>query len=135
MIFGNRRDTTKRLVENLKQHGIQCEYFSGAVPQEKRLKVLEDFRKGKIRIVVATDVAGRGLHVDNISHVINYDFPYEPEDYVHRIGRTARAGVEGTAISFACEEESFVIPEIEKYIGQPLSCSMPDPELLMAPTR
>ncbi len=135
LLFGNRRDTTRRLAENLDRHGIQCEYLSGAVNQEKRLRILDGFRKGKIRVVVATDVAGRGLHVDNITHVINYDFPYEPEDYVHRIGRTGRAGVKGTAISFACEEESFVIPEIEKYIGEPLPCSMPAPELLASPPR
>ena len=130
LMFGNRRDTTQRLVDNLRRHGIECEYLSGAVRQDKRQKVLEGFRAGKIKIVVATDVAGRGLHVDNISHVINYDFPYEPEDYVHRIGRTGRAGVAGTAISFACEDESFVIPEIEQYIGQPLKCTVPEPELL-----
>ncbi|MFC1497711.1 DEAD/DEAH box helicase [Verrucomicrobiota bacterium] len=130
LIFGNRRDTTRRLTDNLKRHGIQCEYLSGAVDQDKRQKILDGFRKGRIRIVVATDVAGRGLHVDNITHVINYEFPYEPEDYVHRIGRTGRAGIKGTSISFACEDESFVIPEIEEYIGQPLSCTVPDPELL-----
>jgi len=125
LIFGNRRDSTYRLATKLRQSGISCEYLSGAVRQEKRLKVLEDFRGGKIRVVVATDVAGRGLHVDNITHVVNYEFPHEPEDYVHRIGRTGRAGIKGTAISFACEEESFVIPEIEEYIGQPLRCTMP----------
>ena len=132
LIFGNRRDSTKRLADNLVRHAIPCEYLSGTVRQEKRLKVLESFRKGRTRIVVATDVAGRGLHVDKISHVINYEFPYEAEDYVHRIGRTGRAGLEGTAISFACEEESFVIPEIEKYIGESLECVMPDSELLAA---
>ena len=130
LMFGNRRDTTQRLADNLRRHGIDCEYLSGAVRQDKRQKVLEGFRAGKIRIVVATDVAGRGLHVENISHVINYDFPYEPEDYVHRIGRTGRAGVAGTAISFACEDESFVIPEIEEYIGESLKCLVPEPELL-----
>ncbi len=135
LIFGNRRDSTMRLVDNLKRHGIDCEYLSGAVRQEKRQKVIEGFKNGKIKIVVATDVAGRGLHVDNIDHVVNYEFPYEPEDYVHRIGRTGRAGVEGTAISFACEEESFVVPEIEKYIGQKLDCVMPEEELLAAPPR
>ena len=132
LLFGNRRDSTHRLAENLERHGIRCEYLSGAVRQEKRLRIVEDFKKGKIRVVVATDVAGRGLHVDNISHVINYEFPYEAQDYVHRIGRTGRAGVEGTAISFACEEESFVIPEIEKYIGESLKCVMPEEELLVA---
>ncbi len=130
LIFCNRRDHTLRLASKLRRHGIQCEMLSGAVPQKKRLRILEGFRDGSIKVVVATDVAGRGLHVEDIGLVVNYEFPYEPEDYVHRIGRTGRAGEEGTAISFACEEESFVIPEIEEYIGNPLKCSMPDEELL-----
>jgi ATP-dependent RNA helicase RhlB len=130
LIFGNRRDSTGRLADKLHRSGIRCEYLSGAVRQEKRLKVLDDFRNGRIRVIVATDVAGRGLHVDDITHVVNYEFPHEPEDYVHRIGRTGRAGVKGTAISFACEAESFVIPDIEEYIGQSLPCRMVDPDLL-----
>jgi ATP-dependent RNA helicase RhlB len=135
LLFGNRRDTTQRLSQRLIRHGIPCEYLSGAVRQEKRLKILEAFRRGDVKIVVATDVAGRGLHVDNISHVINYEFPYDPEDYVHRIGRTARAGVEGTAISFACEHDSFAIPDIEKYLGTDLPCTVPEPDLLKSPPR
>ncbi len=130
LIFGNRREATRRLTERLNRAGFKAAYLSGAVPQNKRQRILEDFRSGKCKILVATDVAGRGLHVDNISHVINYEFPYEAEDYVHRIGRTGRAGVKGTAISFACENESFVIPDIEEYIGQPLPCSMPADELV-----
>ncbi len=133
LIFGNRRDRTQRLATKLRQHGIHCELLSGAVRQEKRLKILNDFKDGKIKVVVATDVAGRGLHVKDIGLVVNYEFPYEPEDYVHRIGRTGRAGVAGTAISFACEEESFIIPDIEEYIGNPLKCSMPEDDLLIPP--
>jgi superfamily II DNA/RNA helicase len=94
------------------------------VNQNRRLRVLEDFRAGKIRIVVATDVAGRGIHVDDIGFVINFDFPYAAEDYVHRIGRTGRAGQSGVAISFADEDESFTIPEIEKYINEELKCTL-----------
>ena len=131
LIFGNRRDRTMKLAARIRKAGFPCEYLSGAVRQNKRIRVLEDFREGKVNVVVATDVAGRGLHVDNISHVINYEFPYEPEDYVHRIGRTGRAGVNGVAISFACEEESFVIPDIEKYIGNELRCQMPEEHLLL----
>jgi hypothetical protein len=100
------------------------------------LRVLEDFRSGKVRIVVATDVAGRGLHVDDIGFVINFDFPYAPEDYVHRIGRTGRAGASGVAISFADEDESFTIPEIEKFINEELKCTMlkhDDPLLALIP--
>jgi len=130
LIFCNRRDRTQWLVSNLKRHKIECELLSGAVPQKKRLRILEGFRTGEFKVVVATDVAGRGLHVKDIGLVVNYEFPYEPEDYVHRIGRTGRAGVEGTAVSFACEDESFIIPDIEKYIGNPLKCTMPDEELL-----
>lgn len=130
LIFCNRRDHSQTLVNKLKKHGVACELLSGAVPQKKRLRILEDFRGGEIQVVVATDVAGRGLHVKDIGLVVNYEFPYEAEDYVHRIGRTGRAGVAGTAISFACEDESFIIPDIEKYLGNPLRCTMPDEELL-----
>jgi len=133
LIFCNRRDRTQRLAGKLRKHGIPCELLSGAIPQKKRLKILKDFREGTLRVVVATDVAGRGLHVQNIGLVVNYQFPYDPEDYVHRIGRTGRAGVAGTAISFACEDESFVIPDIETYIGHTLSCTLPEPDLLAPP--
>jgi len=132
LVFANRRDQTDRIAFELQRHGIVCEILSGAVDQKKRMRVLDDFRSGKLRIVVATDVAGRGLHVDNIDHVVNFDLPYEAEDYVHRIGRTGRAGAEGTAVSFACEDESFGIPEIEKYMGETMSCKYPE-EILLRP--
>ena len=133
LIFCNRKFTTERLAENLRRRGIDCEVLSGDVNQSKRLRILEAFRAGKIRIVVATDVAGRGIHVDDIAYVVNYDFPYEPEDYVHRIGRTGRAGHTGTAISFADEDESFIIPDIEQYINEPLKCSMPEEWMFTEP--
>lgn len=126
LIFRNRRHTTEKLCNELNRAGVKCEMISGAVSQKQRVKVLENFKAGRTKILVATDVAGRGIHVDDISHVINYDFPYEPEDYVHRIGRTGRAGIKGIAISFACEEESFIIPDIEEYIGRKLPCQVPD---------
>ncbi len=126
IIFCNRKFTTERISENLRRRGIESEVLSGDVNQVRRLKILEAFRAGKVRTVVATDVAGRGIHVDDISFVVNYDFPYEPEDYVHRIGRTGRAGQQGTAISFADEDESFIIPDIEAYINEPLKCTMPE---------
>ncbi len=135
LVFGNRRDSTERVADRLERRGVNCALLSGAVAQKRRLRILEDFRSGKIQVVVATDVAGRGLHIDDIDHVINYDFPYEPEDYVHRIGRTGRAGAEGTAISFACEEESFIIPDIEAYIGMQLQCVQPEEGLLVRPPR
>ena len=130
LIFGNRRDRTKRLCERLRRERISCDLLSGAVEQRRRLNILEDFRSGRTRVLVATDVAGRGIHIDDITHVINYEFPYEPEDYVHRIGRTGRVGSEGIAISFACEDESFIIPDIEAYIGRTLPCRVPDEALL-----
>jgi len=130
IIFANRRDETRRLTEFLKRKGIQCAMLSGEVAQNLRLKTLENFRSGKVPILVATDVAGRGIHVDNISHVINFSLPEDPEDYIHRIGRTGRAGSSGTAISFACEDDSFLIPALEELLGEPLDCSQPPEELL-----
>lgn len=133
LVFCNRRVHCDSLARKLERYGVNCAVMSGDVPQKKRLRVLEDFRAAKLRVIVATDVAGRGIHVDDISHVINYDLPYEAEDYVHRIGRTGRAGVSGKAISFACEEGAFVLPEIEAYIGHHLTSTQPDPDMLRLP--
>ena len=133
LVFVNRRDQTRHLVERLLQYGINCAVLSGEVPQKKRIRTLEDFRSGNIRILVATDVAARGLHVEGISHVVNYTLPRDAEDYVHRIGRTGRAGATGISVSFACEEDSFYLPPIEEYLGQSLSCVYPDEELLKLP--
>ncbi len=133
MVFCNRRDETQRLYEKLSRYGISCSLLSGDVPQQKRMKRLEDFRSGKIRVLVATDVAGRGIHIDGISHVVNFNLPHEPENYVHRIGRTARAGAFGTSVSFADEEEAFYLPEIEEFIGRKLVCVYPEDELLNEP--
>ena len=130
MIFANRRDETRDLTHKLRDYGIKCAMLSGEVPQEKRIKVLEGFREGRIRVLVATDVAGRGIHIDDITFVVNYTLPEDPEDYVHRIGRTGRAGKLGTSISFACEEDAFQLPAIEKLLGAKLDCSQPAPELL-----
>ena len=138
IVFCNRKSTTEDVYESLKVRGISVEMLSGDVNQNKRLMVLDAFRDGQIKIVVATDVAGRGIHVDDIEYVINFDFPYEAEDYVHRIGRTGRAGHTGIAISFADEDESFAIPEIEEYIKEPLKCTMiqdDDPLLKELPPR
>lgn len=130
IIFANRRDETRRLQEKLRRKGIQCGLLSGEIPQNKRTKTLEDFRSGTIKVLVATDVAGRGIHIDGISHVINYTLPEDPEDYVHRIGRTGRAGKTGTSISFACEDDAFLLPDIEKLLAMKLSCTQPPEELL-----
>lgn len=138
IVFCNRKSTTEDVYESLKIRGIRVEMLSGDVNQNKRLQVLDAFRDGEVKIVVATDVAGRGIHVDDIEYVINFDFPYEAEDYVHRIGRTGRAGNTGIAISFADEDESFAIPEIEEYIKESLKCTMiqdDDPLLKELPAR
>ncbi len=125
IIFGNRRDETRRLESALKAKGIKAALLSGEVPQHKRIKTLDQFKRGDIEILVATDVAGRGIHVDGVSHVFNYNLPDDPEDYVHRIGRTGRAGETGISISFACEDDAFLLPELEQYIGMKLNCEYP----------
>lgn len=130
LIFSNRRDQAEMLYEHLNSYGFETALLSGAVDQRKRVRVLDDFKSGKVKVLVATDVAGRGLHVEGISHVINYHMPLDPDDYVHRIGRTGRAGEIGTSISFACEVDSFEIPNVEAYIGHPLVCEHPTEDLL-----
>ena len=130
MVFANRKDEVRRIEERLTKDGISAAQMSGDVPQHKRIKVLEGFREGKIRVLVATDVAGRGIHVDGISHVINFTLPEDPDDYVHRIGRTGRAGSTGTSISFAGEDDAFALPPIEELLGRKINCEMPPTELL-----
>ncbi len=130
MVFANRKDEVRRIEERLTRDGISAVQMSGDVPQHKRIRALEGFREGKIRVMVATDVAGRGIHVDGISHVINFTLPEVPDDYVHRIGRTGRAGASGTSISFAGEDDSFALPAIEALLGRKISCEMPPAELL-----
>jgi len=130
IIFANRRDQTERLADKLEQYGITCEMLSGAVAQKKRMRILEEFKSGRVKVLVATDVAGRGIHVDGVSHVVNFNIPENPDDYVHRIGRTGRAGSTGKSITFACEMESFELPKIEELLGMELKCSMAPEELL-----
>lgn len=133
IVFGNRRDETRKLADRLTKDGIKAALMSGEIAQQKRVRTLEDFRSGKIQVLVATDVAGRGIHIDGVTHVFNYQLPEDPDDYVHRIGRTGRAGATGTSICFACEDDSFLIPEIEAETGVKLECVHPDPELLKEP--
>ncbi len=133
MVFCNRRDETRRLYERLRSHEISCAILSGDVSQDKRMRTLENFRAGKVKVLVATDVAGRGIHIEGVSHVVNYHLPIDPEDYVHRIGRTGRAGATGISVSFADEAESFYLPEIEEFIGRKLTCVFPPEELLTEP--
>ena len=126
IVFTNRRDQTHRLVKFLQKHDVKCEALAGDIPQKKRLATLNRFKERKLKFLVATDVAGRGIHVDGITHVINYELPEDPEDYVHRIGRTGRAGAEGTSISFVAEDDAFNLPPIEEYIGAKVECTVPD---------
>lgn len=130
IVFCNRRHQTRDLAARLQKDGVKAEMMSGEIPQNKRIKTLENFRSGKIQVLVATDVAGRGIHIDGVSHVVNYQLPEDSDDYVHRIGRTGRAGATGTSICFACEDDSFLIPDIEAQTGVKLECIHPEPELL-----
>lgn len=132
IIFANRRDQSRDLDETLRKLGVKSALLSGEIPQNKRLRTLDQFKSGEINVLVATDVAGRGIHVDGITHVFNFNLPENPEDYVHRIGRTGRAGEHGISISFASEDDAFVVPEIEKYIAQKLDCKTPDADLMAA---
>jgi len=130
LVFTNMRVEARNLVTRLERYRINCALLSGDVAQTKRLKTLENFKKGRVQILVATDVAARGIHVEGISHVVNYHLPQDPEDYVHRIGRTGRAGASGTSVSFASENDSFYIPAIEDLLGHDIKCEYPDKDLL-----
>jgi ATP-dependent RNA helicase RhlB len=130
MLFANRRDETQFLKDLLDSRGIHCGLLSGDVSQAQRGKTLDAFRNGKFKVLVATDVAARGLHIEGVSHVVNYSLPMDPQDYVHRIGRTGRAGASGISVSFATETEAYQLPEIEKYIGRKLVAVHPELDLL-----
>ena len=130
LIFVNTRNEAASVATRLNAYGCTCSLLTGEVPQHKRLARLEAFRSGQRRVLVATDVAGRGIHVSGIDYVINYTLPFEPEDYVHRIGRTGRAGEQGIAISFACETGAFYLPAIEEYLARQIPCVNPDEQLL-----
>lgn len=131
IVFANRRDQVRRLHERLRKSGVAAGILSGEIPQAKRTSTLAQFKEGKIKVLVATDVAGRGIHVEGVSHVVNYNLPEDPEDYVHRIGRTGRAGATGISISFASEDDAFLLPDLEALLGAPLECTHPPKELLV----
>lgn len=133
ILFVNTKRVGEEVAAYLKGNDIDGAVISGDVPQPKRIKLLEQFSRGDLAILVATDVAARGLHIPDVSHVINYDLPNEAEDYVHRIGRTARAGADGDAISFACEEYAYHLPEIEEFIGHKLPNEPVSADLLIEP--
>ena len=117
IVFVNTKRAADQVWGSLEANGFEAAVLSGDVPQAKRMSLLARFQAGELPVLVATDVAARGLHIAAVSHVFNFDLPQDAEDYVHRIGRTARAGASGDAISFACEEYAFSLPDIEKYIG------------------
>ena len=133
IVFVNTKRVAERLQGYLEGNGIDSAVLSGDVPQTKRQRLLLRFQRGELPVLVATDVAARGLHIPDVSHVFNYDLPQDAEDYVHRIGRTARLGNEGDAISFACEEYVYSLPDIERYIGHKIQVEPVNSDLLVTP--
>jgi ATP-dependent RNA helicase RhlB len=130
MVFVNTRRMAERLEASLRVNGFHAQALSGDVPQKKRLQFLRQFHEGELAVLIATDVASRGLHIPDVSHVFNFDLPQDAPDYVHRIGRTARAGADGDAISFGCEEYAISLPDIEQYIGHKIPVATVDLGLL-----
>jgi len=131
IVFANTKRAGEKIWGYLESNGIKAGILSGDVPQNKRQRLLEEFKVGKLPVLVATDVAARGLHIDGVSHVFNFDLPDNSEDYVHRIGRTARAGESGDAISFACETYAFNLMDIEEYLGHRLPVGQVDTSLFL----
>ena len=130
LVFVNTRREAERLQSYLEGNGIHALAISGDVPQRKRLRMLRQFQTGELPVLIGTDVASRGLHIPDVSHVINYDLPQDAEDYVHRVGRTARAGAAGDAISFGCENYVMSLPDIEEYIGHKIPVGSVEPNVL-----
>jgi len=133
IVFVNMKRDAEKVWSYLEGNGLKSAILSGDVPQKKRQSLLRQFQDGELAILVATDVAARGLHIPDVSHVFNYDLPQDAEDYVHRIGRTARLGADGDAISFACERYVYSLPDIEEYIGQSIPVEPVADELLVKP--
>ena len=130
MVFVNTKRMAERLEASLRANGFHAQAISGDVPQPKRLRFLRQFHEGELAVLIATDVASRGLHIPDVSHVFNFDLPQDAPDYVHRIGRTARAGADGDAISFGCEEYAISLPDIETYIGHKIPVAQYDHDSL-----
>jgi ATP-dependent RNA helicase RhlB len=133
IVFVNTKRDAERVWAYLEGNGYGAAILSGDVPQRKRQSLLKRFQDGELAILVATDVAARGLHIPDVSHVFNYDLPQDAEDYVHRIGRTARLGADGDAISFACERFVYSLPDIEAFIGHAIPVERVTDELLVEP--
>lgn len=131
IIFSNTKHGCELIWGHLAADNHRVGLLTGDIPQRKRLRILEDFTAGRLDILVATDVAARGLHIPAVTHVFNYDLPDDAEDYVHRIGRTGRAGASGQAISFACEQYAINLPPIEQYIGHAIPVTQYDRSVLL----
>ena len=131
LIFSNTREEARRLEDRLSRNGWEARALTGDVDQKKRLKILNDFKDGQLPILVATDVASRGLHIEGVSHVVNWDMPQDAEDYVHRIGRTARAGAAGKAISLVDEAGALALEPIEKFIAQKIQVDWAEDDLYL----
>ncbi|MFA9489431.1 MULTISPECIES: ATP-dependent RNA helicase RhlB [unclassified Mannheimia] len=131
MIFANTKHKCEEIWQYLAADGHRVGMLTGDIPQKKRLSLLDNFTKGNLDILVVTDVAARGLHIPDVTHVFNYDLPDDKEDYVHRIGRTGRAGESGHSISFACERYAVNLPAIEEYIGHQIPVSQYDTQALL----
>ncbi len=130
MVFVNMKRDAERVEATLEANGVHAKAISGDVPQKKRQRLLLDFQSGDLQVLIGTDVASRGLHIPDVQYVINYDLPQDPEDYVHRIGRTARAGATGDAISFGCESYAMSLPDVEDFIGHKIPVAKYDPALM-----
>jgi ATP-dependent RNA helicase RhlB len=130
MVFVNMKREAEKLGDYFAVNGIHAAAISGDVPQNKRMRMLQQFQQGELQVLIGTDVASRGLHIPDVQYVINYDLPNDAEDYVHRIGRTARAGASGDAVSFGCETYAMSLPDIEKYIGHKIPVASYDPSIL-----
>jgi len=133
IVFVNTKRAAEKVQAFLIGNDIPAEVLSGDVRQNKRQRLIQELASGSLNTLIATDVAARGLHIDGVTHVFNYDLPQNPEDYVHRIGRTARAGASGDAISFACEEYVFSLPEIEELLGHEIESGQLTDDLLIKP--
>ena len=133
IVFINTKHVAEKVSTYLEGNGYPNAILSGDVPQNKRMSLLKRFQDGELNILVATDVASRGLHIDAVTHVFNYDLPQDAEDYVHRIGRTARAGASGEAVSFACEDYAMSLMDIEEYIQHKIPRADITDELLLTP--